>query len=339
MPHNDPHHAARLDAQLLLLDKHAVEALLQADAVLAAVHESFVLHSRREGRVFPLVRERVSGGVFGIKAGDVAAQNLLGLKAAGFWPGNRALGGEPHQATILLVDPNTGRPLCLIDGNAVTTMRTGAAGALGLQQLARPDSATLCVFGTGVQAQVQLSYALRVLPGLRQVRYLSSSGQRDAGFETFFHTALAQVPGAQCEIAPASDANQAVAHSDVVITATTGQGALFDLAAVRPGTHFNCVGADTKGKRELPEGMLTRAQLFVDDRAQTCQIGEAQWAPETASIELGDLLNGTAALQRAADAVTVFDMTGLALQDLTVAHMLHQQALQAGLGTRLAWPW
>jgi ornithine cyclodeaminase len=108
---------------------------------------------------------------------------------------------------------------------------------------------------------------------------------------------------------------------------------------VRPGTHFNCVGTDTKGKRELPEGMLTRAQLFVDDRAQTCQIGEAQWAPETASIELGDLLSGTAALQRAADAVTVFDMTGLALQDLTVAHMLHQQALQAGLGTRLAWPW
>jgi ornithine cyclodeaminase/alanine dehydrogenase-like protein (mu-crystallin family) len=85
----------------------------------------------------------------------VPAQALLGFKAAGFWPANRRVGGEPHQATILLMDPATGRPLCVIDGNAVTTQRTGAAGALGLRQLARPDSRRLTVFGTGVQARVQ----------------------------------------------------------------------------------------------------------------------------------------------------------------------------------------
>ncbi|QNK69108.1 ornithine cyclodeaminase family protein [Variovorax sp. PAMC26660] len=323
---------APADAQLLLLDKHQVDALLSPDDVLQAVREAFVLHSEREGRVFPVVREPLStGGVFGIKSGDVQAQGLLGFKAAGFWPANRQRGGEPHQATILLIDPATGRPLCVIDGNAVTTVRTGAAGGLGLQQLARPDSTRLCIFGTGVQARIQLDFALRLLPSLREVLYVGTSGQRNAAFEAHF--------AQRCTIAPASDRNAAVAQSDIVITATPGGGALFDLQAVQPGTHLNCVGADTRGKRELPEGLLPRVRLVVDDRTQAQQIGETQWAPDTPSIELGDLLTGKTPFERAPPDITVFDMTGLALQDLTVARLLHARAAATGTGTRIAWPW
>ena len=143
------------DAHILLLDSRQVAALLEPNEVLAAVTEAFVLHSEGRGRVFPVVREKLAGGgVFGIKAGDVPDQALLGFKAAGFWPDNRALGGEPHQATVVLIDPATGRPDCIIDGNAITTMRTGAAGGLGLINLARSDSRRLAVFGTGVQAKV-----------------------------------------------------------------------------------------------------------------------------------------------------------------------------------------
>ena len=134
------------------------------------MREAFILHSQREGRVFPVIREALStGGVFGIKAGDVQAQGLLGFKAAGFWPNNRQQGGEPHQATILLIDPATGRPICVIDGNAITTMRTGAAGGLGLSQLARAGSTRLCIFGTGVQARIQLFFALKLMPSLSEV--------------------------------------------------------------------------------------------------------------------------------------------------------------------------
>jgi hypothetical protein len=112
------------DAQLLLLDRDAVGPALQAEQVTAAVRDAFLLHSRRAGRVFPVVREKLhTGGIFGIKSGDVAQQELLGFKAAGFWPGNRSRGGEPHQATIALFDPATGRPLCIMDGNAITTAR------------------------------------------------------------------------------------------------------------------------------------------------------------------------------------------------------------------------
>jgi alanine dehydrogenase len=322
----------RNNERLVLLDKDAVESLLHSDDVLEAVREAFVLHSDREGRVFQVVRERLStGGVFGIKSGDVQTQSLLGFKAAGFWPSNRQLGGEPHQATIILIDPATGRPTCVIDGNAVTTMRTGAAGGLGLLSLARPDSTRVCVFGTGVQARIQLTFALRLMPSLRQVQYISITGEKDEAFESQFRSL--------CEIRLADDRNDAVAISDIVITATPGAGVLFDLDAVRPGTHLNCVGADTKGKRELPEGLLKRVRLVVDDRIQASEIGETQWAPETEMVELGDLLTGKAQLNRQPIDITVFDMTGLALQDLTVARMLRDRATQANVGASIAWPW
>ena len=320
------------DAQLLLLDGDVVGANLQAEQVMAAVREAFVLHSQRAGRVFPVVREKLhTGGVFGIKSGDVASQNLLGFKAAGFWSSNRGLGGEPHQATVALFDPNTGRPLCIMDGNAITTARTGAAGGLGLQLLARPESSRICIFGTGVQARVQLDYALTLLPQRCTVRYVTVGGAPDAVFESAFR--------ARCAIDIARDRNEAVAASDIVITATPGGGALFDADAVQPGTHLTCVGADTAGKRELPVGVLQRARIFVDDRDQARSIGECQWAPQLPCIEIGDVLAGSATVERAAHDVTVFDMTGLALQDLTVARFLHERAIENGLGTSVPWPW
>jgi ornithine cyclodeaminase/alanine dehydrogenase-like protein (mu-crystallin family) len=321
-------HAARL----LLLNAAAVATHLQPDAVLAAVREAFVLHSREQGRIFPVIREALAtGGTFGIKAGDVPAENVLGFKAAGFWPGNRALGAEPHQATIMLLDPATGRPVCIIDGNAITTARTGAAGALGLQLLARPDSETVCVFGTGVQARVQVDYALRVLPQLRKIRYVSSSRQPNPAFEAFFSGRIA----IECSV----DADDAVAHSDVVITATPARAPLFSASAVQPGTHINCVGADTRGKRELPAGLLERSRLVVDDTTQARQIGELQWAPGLPCLTLGDVLDGKQPWQRAATDITLLDLTGLALQDLTVARLIHQQALAAGTGINISWPW
>ena len=318
---------------LLLLDKHEVDNLLQPNEVLQAVREAFVLHSQGAGRGFPVIRTSLAaGGVFGVKSGEVTAQKLLGLKAGGFFPGNRQQGREPHQATILLIDPVTGRPKCMIDGNAITAMRTGAAGALGLVRLARTDSSRVCVFfGTGVQARVQLGFALRMMPTLSRVRYVSSTGRSNPDFEALFKD--------RCAISHASDVNAAVADSDVVLTATPGTGALFDLQAVQPGTHFNCVGTDTQGKRELPDGLLARVRLFVDDRVHAQHIGETQWAPETSCTQLGDLLTRTAHYNRSPSDTTVFDMTGPALQDLAVAKRLYERAGSVQAGTTVAWPW
>jgi ornithine cyclodeaminase len=325
------------NASLLLLDRDQAGALLRPDDVLDAVREAFLLHASGAGKLFPLVREALPAGVFGIKSGGVPERALLGMKAAGFWPGNRAQGADGHQATIMLFDPATGRPQCVIDGNAVTTTRTAAAGALGLLALARPDSESLCVFGTGVQGVAHTDYALRVMPGIRRVRYLTSDGRRDAQFEALF--------AARCDVGAGAGADAAVAESDIVITATRGAGPLFSASAVRPGTHLNCVGSDTRGKRELPEGLLAVAGVWADDLHQARAIGELQWAGEmvgkTEAEELGALLAGRTLARDgiAAGAITIFDMTGIALQDLTVARMLYQRALENGSGTSISWPW
>jgi alanine dehydrogenase len=320
------------DGRLLLLDKHQIEKLLDPDAVLAAVREAFALHGRGLGRNFPVVRERLAtGGIFGIKSGDVPSEGLLGLKAAGFWPRNRERAGEPHQATIALFDPETGRPLCLIDGNAITTMRTGAAGALGLLALAPQDCTDLCIFGTGVQASIQLFYALRIMPSLRTIRYVSSDGLSRPGFEEQFRE--------NCDMVCARDPDAAVAASRIVVTATPGKVPLFAAGSVQAGTHINCVGTDTKGKRELPDGLLPRVLLFVDDREQARHIGEMQWAAETPCVELSEVLTQKAQFSRSVQDVTIFDMTGLSLQDLTVARMVLLAAMARGVGSSISWPW
>ncbi|WP_028101826.1 ornithine cyclodeaminase family protein [Pseudoduganella violaceinigra] len=323
------------DASLLLLDRDAVAALLQPDDVRAAVREAFALHAQRAARVFPLVREELPGSaVFGIKSGDVPSQALLGFKAAGFWPANREAGGVAHQATIMLVDPRSGRPLCIADGNAVTTARTAAAGALGLQLLARADSAQLCVFGTGVQARGHVDYALHALPSLQRVRYVTADGRQDAAFEALF--------AGRSDVAPAGGAgtaaaDAAVAAADIVITATPGHSTLFSAGAVQAGTHINAVGADTQGKRELPQGLLQRARVWADDLPQARRIGELQWAPGLPAAELGELL--AAPLPRKAGDITIFDMTGIALQDLTTVRMLYQRAIANNIGRNIPWPW
>jgi alanine dehydrogenase len=210
-------------------------------------------------------------------------------------------------------------------------VRTGAAGGLGLRLLARQDSTRLTVFGTGVQARSQLRFALRTLPRLSCVDFVSVDRRADEGFEALFAD--------RCDIRCARDADEAVSRSDVVITATPGAGPLFDASALRPGTHLNCVGADTAGKRELPEGVLPRARLVVDDREQALQLGELQWARETPCVELGTLLIGERPFERAAGDITVFDMTGLALQDLTVARLMQERARARAVGTRIGWAW
>jgi ornithine cyclodeaminase len=321
------------NASLLLLDRDQAGALLRPDDVLEAVRDAFLLHASGAGAIFPLVREALPAGVFGIKSGGVPERELLGMKAAGFWPGNRAHGADGHQATIMLFDPATGRPQCVIDGNAVTTTRTAAAGALGLLALARPDSESLCVFGTGVQGAAHTGYALRVMPGVRRVRYLTSDGRRDPRFEALF--------ASRCDVAPGASPDAAVADSDIVVTATRGGGPLFSARAVKPGTHLNCVGSDTRGKRELPEGLLALASVWADDLTQARAIGELQWAAGTPAGEIGALLAAGAPARDgiAGDAITIFDMTGIALQDLTVARMLYRRALANGTGTSIAWPW
>ena len=322
--------------QLLVLNAPTLQALITPELAIAAAREAFELHSSEGGDTYPVVREPLGQGpapaVFGIKSGAIESQRLVGLKAAGFWNHNRTLNKPAHQATIVLIDSHTGRAEALLDGNAITTARTGAAGYWGIQLLAPQAARRICVFGTGVQAQVQLEYALLARPLATQVSYISYNAQPDLQFEQHF--------SARCELRHSTHAELAMQEVDIIITATPGREVLFEIGALRDGQHINAVGADTRGKRELPSGTLELAShVWADDLTQARELGESQWCPGLGIEELGALMLGHSSYQRTASDRTVFDMTGLALQDLCLARQLVQAAQAQGLGQHIDWPW
>lgn len=316
---------------LLLLDAPTLERLLTPELAIRAVREAFLLHAARGDRRFPVLRETWQDGVFGIKAGAVEGRGLLGFKAAGFWPDNGRWGADAHQATLMLLDPRCGRPLAVLDGNRITALRTAAAGYWGIERLARHDARRLAVFGTGVQALAHVGFALRARPRVEEILYVSA----DRGPRPAFEAALA---GEGRIVRAEADADAAVRAADLVITTTSGRAPLFTDSALRPGTHVNAVGADTRGKRELPEGLLKRASLFVDDLAQSRTLGELQWAPDTPATEIGEVLAERHPGRTRADALTIFDLTGLGLQDLLTAHAALRAALASDQGRRVPWP-
>ena len=263
---------------------------------------------------------------FGIKSGDVASGTCLVSKPQASGRTNRAR-GEPHQATIALFDPYTGRPLCIMDGNAITTARTGAAGALGLQQLARPKHRDLRLWhwSTGDRAaQVCAEHAAPAMH--RPLREHFGEPNLDSRWH-FVTIAPSALPMTAMKLLPIATWSlpphrwwRAVRRS-----------------SCPAGTHLTCVGTDTAGKAGASaRRAATCPYLRRRPRAGPHHRG-CQWAPELPCTEIGGLLAGTAPFERSASDITVFDMTGTALQDLTVARFLYEHALAKGTGTgRLA---
>jgi alanine dehydrogenase len=311
-----------MSAETLISDAECAERLTPADA-LACMRTLFAQMAAGEADNFPVVRERPGLGdcVYGIKSGVNRASGLLGLKIGGYWPGNAARGMARHQSTVVLTDPESGAPIALVGGNVITALRTAASAALSVDVLARRDSKTLGIIGAGGQA---LSHAQAVLAvrDFDQVLVWNRTPEPAAR--------LVSALGPRASLAETADA--LVSASDVVVTITGAMAPLFSADAVRPGTHFACMGADTAGKGETPEGLLRMARLFVDSAAQARTLGECQRVPERAEAltPLGAVILGRASGRIADDEVTLFDGTGLGLQDLAMAQLVLSKARERG---------
>jgi len=305
----------------LISDAVCATLLSPADA-LAGMRELFAQMASGAADNFPVVRERpgIADSVYGVKSGVNRDSGLLGLKIGGYWPGNTALSMARHQSTVVLTNPQTGEPVALVGGNAITALRTAASAALSIDLLARGDARVLGVIGAGGQA---LSHARAALAVRDFDKVLVWNRTPAAAAKLVAELGR----GEACE-----SADDAVAASDAVITITGATTPLFDASAVRPGTHFACMGADTAGKGETPAGLLARAALFVDSPSQSRTLGEGQRAPAEASLTpLGDVILGRAAGRVSDEQVTLFDGTGLGLQDLALAQMALRKAQAAGL--------
>ncbi|MFE7644322.1 ornithine cyclodeaminase family protein [Streptomyces phaeoluteigriseus] len=238
------------------------------------------------------------------------------MKIGSYWPGNAEHGLPRHHSTLLLLDQTIGRIAAVLEVGTANAYRTAAADALAVDLLARADTTTLAVFGTGHQAAYEVRAVSRVRP-IGEVlvvgRTAERAGQMSAG------PGRGRTPRPQLR----SGAEEACARADVIVTATTATTAttdtppLFEASWVRPGTHISCMGADAPGKRELPPELFGRARVFCDLPEQARRMGESRHAPaRTILTPLGEVLTHRATGRTADSDITVFDSSGIGMQDL-----------------------
>jgi ornithine cyclodeaminase/alanine dehydrogenase-like protein (mu-crystallin family) len=259
-------------------------------------------------------------------AGDFRAMPALGdgralLKWVTSFPGNAARGLPTVTGLVLLSDAGTGELLALLDAAAVTALRTAAAGVIAAETLSRPGASSIAVVGSGVN-------------GAETVRMFRERGRDVAVWD--LDAARAAAVAEQFSAAVAASLEDALA-SDVVVTVTPGRAVLFPTGSLSPGQHVSRMGADGPGKAEIATTELTRGTLFCDDWEQASHGGELAAAVEAGVMtrsdvtELGQVLAGKAVGRRSADEITLFDSTGLAIQDLAIAIIALAKADQLDL--------
>lgn len=313
---------------LIVSEETCKEVVGRSDA-FAAVESVFSAMAEGDAYNFPVIREAIghADALYGFKSGFDRAGLVLGLKSGGYWPGNMERGLTNHQSTVFLFDPDTGQLQALVGGNYLTAVRTAAASSVSIAHLARKDAKVLGMVGAGHQAGFQLRAAAE---------------QRD--FEKVvawnFHPDMLPKLGTVAEEIglpfEAVEREQLGAEADVIISITSAHDPLMMKDWVKPGTHLACMGTDTKGKQEMDPELVAAATVFTDEIAQSTTIGEAQHAISNGLISdaditsIGEVINGTHPGRTSDSEITLFDGTGVGLQDLAVASVAARLAQEGG---------
>lgn len=315
---------------MYIVPEKAIADLVSREASFDAVEKVFAAMAAGDAYNFPVVREAIDheDALYGFKGGFDRAGLTLGLKAGGYWPNNLEKRGLiNHQSTVFLFDPDTGKVKAMVGGNLLTALRTAAASSVSIKHLARKDAKVIGMIGAGHQAKFQLRAALEqrsfekvigwnlhpeMLPNLQEVA-------DEAG-----------VPFEAVEL-------DGMREADVIISITSSFDAILKADQVSPGTHIACMGTDTKGKQEVDPQLLVKADVFTDEVAQSVSIGEAQHAvaqgliQESDVAQIGAVINGTNPGRTSDDQITLFDGTGVGLQDLAVAASIVEVAVEKGI--------
>ena len=249
---------------------------------------------------------------------------------------NRAAFDLPTVFSILVyTHPETGFPLMICDGSHHTNMRTGASAAVSAKHLAREDSKVLAIVGAGDSARGAMRCCRNVFPW-QEVRVWSRSPER---LEEFRREVAPDLEGMPYAVQTSGDLEQTVRGADVVVTVTPAQRWIVDDAWVSPGTHFACIGGGLAGSQELDPRILQRARIFTDDIRQCADDGEINIPLRDGVLSLDDLAGdfggvvaGRLEGRQSRDQITVFDSTGIALQDSATVPLEYERALAAGVG-------
>jgi len=277
-------------------------------------------------------------GLLGLMPAYDMSAKIMGLKAVSVFHGNFNTGFESHQGAVLLFETDHGCPLAVIDGSAVTAIRTAAVSAVATDLLARREAGDLALLGSGTQARMHLE-ALRLVRDIQRVRVWSLPLTQA---REFARTATAE-SGSSVEVM--ETARQAVNGADIICTLTPAKEPILCGDWVGAGAHINAVGSCTPTAREIDTALLVRSRLYVDHRESTLHeagdflIPKAEGAVSDAHIrgEIGDVLLGKVKGRQNEGEITLFESLGLPVEDLAAAGFIYQRAREKGIGTPVDW--
>lgn len=307
-------------------------------AYVEAVEAGFLSLARGDAFVpLPMPIPARDGGFHAKGALVTLDRTYVAVKVNSNFPGNPRQNGLPTiQGVVLLFDAADGSLLAAIDSIEITLRRTAAASALAARYLAREDATSIAICGCGEQGRAQLA-ALAEVVALQRVLAWDIDIEKARGFATDMRAALG------LEITAVRNVADATRTSGIVVTATSSQTPFLTMDCVSAGTFIAAVGADSPQKNELAPGLLACSKLVVDTLAQSAVMGELHHALDAGVItsahvyaELGDLVAGRRPGRTSREEITVFDSTGVAVQDVASAAWIYQRAIAGDVGASIS---
>jgi len=322
------------DQGTLVLTRTEVAKILDLDTCIEAVERANRMYGEGLAPAPAIMGVHVADGGFHTKGGvlDLGRLYFVAKTNANFMRNRERHGLPTIQGTVVLHDATNGFPLAVMDSIEISILRTGAATVVAAKYLARRGTAVVAVAGAGAQGRVQLRAVARVLPVERALVWDIDPARA---------AALGDELGAELgiEIVAVDDYRKAARDADVCITCTPSEEYILDEEDVRPGTFVAGVGADNPHKRELSPALLARNTVVVDVLEQCATIGDLHHALEAGAMtrddvhaELGAVVAGRAAGRSSDEEITIFDSTGMALQDVAAAAAVYERAVASGTG-------
>jgi len=310
------------------IDREEVARRLTYDVCIPIVRNAMIAFSRGETRqllrsIIPLA----DGRLFGVMPGAMGASAPFGAKLISVFPENFALGRQSHQGLVILFEPETGAPVCVVHAGEITAIRTAAASAVATDALARKDARRLAILGYGEQAATH-ARAISKVRDLESISVWGRSPQRAQAFAERMQKELA-VP-----VVTAITVEDAVAAADIICTVTAAAEPILKGSWVWPGTHVNLVGSGHAGPAEVDHDLVVRSRFVADSRegvlAQGAEFLRAKAAglidDEHIVAEIGQVLAGEIEGRRSTEEITVYKSLGHVVQDLATAWALYSQA-------------
>ena len=321
----------------LVLSRSVLESLLTMADVNEAIEKAFFSYGKGQWEtptkiIFP---QEEYDGDFGAMPAYCRNPEYIAIKWGGVHNNNPSLGLPTTLTQIILSDPRTAWPLMIAEGALITQMRTGAAAGIATRHMARPDARVLAVVGAGAVGR-RAAESISLVRSLSLIRVASRT---PASAERYAVEMSARLGIPVCAM---DSVQSAVEDADIVCIATPARSPQIMADWIRPGTHINAMGADSPGKQELDPALLQKSRIIVDHKGQAKVYGEihrplqAGLLDETAVAgDIGEVVAGSVSGRCAADEITLFDGTGMALEDAAVAHMVHRKARDLGLGEEI----